>query len=330
MQVISYSDIDVQEWQDLVDKSPTATWFQTPEAYAFYSSMKEELDPFFFAVKEDNTLSGLIIGYILSEKNIIKKVFTRRAIIYGGPLLALHITENALITLLHVMKKALQDVIYIETRNFNDYSRWKSIFEQCGFIYQPHLNFHVDTSSLDIIQSNIGRHRWRYIRLSLKNGVKIISNPTVNQVSEYYDILSELYRKKVKTPLYSREFFERLYKLDSVKYILVELDGKVVGGTVCVFLNGRVVYEWYASGIETCRDDVRPLSVAIWGELLFAVEKDCPIFDFMGAGVPGEPYGVRDFKSEFGGKQVEYGRFLYKCNSILYWIGKLGVKWLRR
>jgi lipid II:glycine glycyltransferase (peptidoglycan interpeptide bridge formation enzyme) len=95
-------------------------------------------------------------------------------------------------------------------------------------------------------------------------------------------------------------------------------------------LNGRVVYEWYASGIETCRDDVRPLSVAIWGELLFAVEKDCPIFDFMGAGVPGEPYGVRDFKSEFGGKQVEYGRFLYKCNSILYWIGKLGVKWLRR
>jgi lipid II:glycine glycyltransferase (peptidoglycan interpeptide bridge formation enzyme) len=49
----------------------------------------------------------------------------------------------------------------------------------------------------------------------------------------------------------------------------------------------------------------------------------------MGAGKPDELYGVRDFKMEFGGEQVEYGRFLYVRKSMLYAIGKLAVKWLK-
>jgi hypothetical protein len=33
---------------------------------------------------------------------------------------------------------------------------------------------------------------------------------------------------------------------------------------------------------------------------------------------------------EFGGELVEYGRFLYIRKPLLYWIGKMGVKWLKR
>ena len=330
IKLLTYPEIDQQQWQELVDRSPYATWFQTKEAYEFYAANPEEMTPFAYGVVEEDRLVGVIVGYTTKCINAIQQYFTKRAIIYGGPLLDVDISNDALSTLLKtVVQNIALNPIYIETRNFNDYSNLKGIFEQCGFQYQPHLNFQVDTSSIKLAQSRIGKHRWRYIRLSMRDGAQIVAHPTLEQVQAFYTILQDLYRTKVRTPLWSWEFFERLYHTEHARYILVELDGQIVGGTACVCLPGKAVYEWYACGLDNCRDDIRPLSVAIWGEMQYAAENNYPLFDFMGAGSPDQPYGVRDFKAEFGGELVEYGRFLCIRKPLLYAIGKMGVKWLR-
>ena len=330
IQLHTYYTIDPKQWNELIQSSPVATWFQTPEAYRFYASVSDML-PFAYGVSEEDRLVGVIVGYVTKNSNSILQYFTKRAIIYGGPLLHPEISDFALSALLKTIAQNLDlNPIYIETRNFNDYSQWKSIFEANGFMYQSHLNYHVDTRTIDLAQSNIGKHRWKYIRLSMRDGAKIINNPSIDQVRAFYTILKDLYRTKVKTPLWSWEFFERLYYIENAKYILVELDGKIVGGAACVCLPGKALYEWYACGLDNCRDDIRPTSVAIWGEMQYAAENGYPLFDFMGAGKPDEPYGVRDFKAEFGGELVEHGRFLYVRKPLLYAIGKLGVKWLKR
>ena len=41
-------------------------------------------------------------------------------------------------------------------------------------------------------------------------------------------------------------------------------------------------------------------------------------------------FTVRDFKAKFGGELVEHGRFLCVRKPLLYWIGKTGVKLLKR
>ena len=330
-QLLTYPDIDPQQWQELVLSSPTATWFQTREAYAFYAANPEEMTPFVIGVEEDGHLAGVIVGYTTQEKSPIKQYFTCRSIIIGGPLLDEHISNEALRALLLAAKRVTQNSIYVETRNFHDYSHWKDLFETCGFQYQSHLNFHVDTTQpWETIENSIGKHRRKYIRLSMRDGAKIVEHPTIEQVRAFYTILQDLYRTKVKTPLWSWDFFERLYHVEHARYILVELDGQIVGGTACVCLPGKAVYEWYACGLDNCRDDIRPLSVAVWGEMQYAAENGYPLFDFMGAGSPDQPYGVRDFKAEFGGELVEHGRFLYIRKPLLYWIGKMGVKWLKR
>ena len=330
IKILTYDQIDQKQWQDLIENSATATWFQTDEAYRFYQSVGG-MRAFAYGVSEEGRLVGVVVGYVTKNSNSILQYFTKRAIIYGGPLLHPEISDFALSALLKTIAQNLDlNSIYIETRNFNDYSQWKSIFEENGFAYQPHLNFHVNTSTTDIAQSNIGKHRWKYIRLSMRDGAKIVEDPTIEQVRAFYSILQDLYRTKVKTPLWSWEFFERLYYIENAKYILVELDGQIVGGTPCVCLPGKAVYEWYACGLDNCRDDIRPLSVAIWGEMQYAAENGYPLFDFMGAGKPDEPYGVRDFKAEFGGELVEHGRFLCIRKPLLYAIGKMGVKWLKR
>ena len=330
IKILTYDQIDQQQWQELIQSSPVATWFQTDEAYRFYQSVGG-MQAFAYGVSEEGRLVGMVVGYVTKNSNSILQYFTKRAIIYGGPLLHPEISDFALSALLKIVAKNIDlNPIYIETRNFNDYSQWKEIFDINGFEYKKHLNYHVDTTTIDLAQSRIGKHRWKYIRLSMRDGASIVENPTIEQVRAFYSILVDLYRTKVKTPLWSWEFFEKLYHVEHAKYILVELDGKIVGGTVCVCLPDKAVYEWYACGLDNCRDDIRPLSVAIWGEMQYAAENGYPLFDFMGAGKPDEPYGVRDFKAEFGGELVEHGRFLCVRKPLLYKIGKLGVKWLKR
>jgi hypothetical protein len=338
----TYHEIDQQQWNELIQSSPTATWFQTKEAYVFYAANPDEMIPFVFGVERECALRALCVGYVTKERSAIKQYFTRRAIIIGGPLINNDATAEEVAALLNAVNKLqrsdLQPTgrstglspIYFETRNFHDYSRWKEVFQKAGFNYKKHLNYHINTTSLELAQSNIGKHRWRYIRLSMRDGAKIVEHPTIEQVRAFYTILQDLYRTKVRTPLWSWEFFERLYHTEHARYILVEVDGKIVGGTACVCLPGKAVYEWYACGLDDCRNDIRPLSVAIWGEMQFAAENGYPLFDFMGAGSPDQPYGVRDFKAEFGGELVEHGRFLCVRKPLLYAIGTLGVKWLKK
>jgi len=62
----------------------------------------------------------------------------------------------------------------------------------------------------------------------------------------------------------------------------------------------------------------------------YAIENSIPMFDFMGAGKPNEKYGVREYKSQFGGTLVEHGRFLYVSNQFLYNLGKKAIQFMKK
>jgi len=228
--------------------------------------------------------------------------------------------------------------IYIETRNFNNYEKWKNAFEKAGFSYAPHLNFHVDTSSVDVVESNLGKSRKRDIRTTIREGVTIVDllNERVSElerermVREYYLILKNLYKTKVKTPLFPESFFQTLAAHPSARFLLTELNGKIVGGTVCVAQEGKCLYEWFACGEDGVYPHVFPSCYATYAGIKYASEHNIPRFDMMGAGKPDEAYGVRDFKAKFGGKEVEHGRFLCVIKPLLYKVGILGVKILKK
>lgn len=329
--IIKHNRINTEQWANLLKESSTATWFQSAEAYNFYASMPDLFDPFVYAVENGGLLKGVIVGYITREKNAIKQFFTRRAIVIGGPALTEDITDEELIFLLNTVKSELKrKAIYVETRNFNDYSKWRIVFKKCGFEYEEHLNFHIDTSSEDVVNANLGKSRKRDIKTSFRDGATIIENPTLEQIKEYYNILSNLYKVKVKTPLFPFDFFRKLWGMPFGKFLLVELNDCIIGGTVCVEEKNKCLYEWFVCGMDGESKSIFPSSVATYAGIKYAMEHGCTRFDMMGAGTPAESYGVRDFKAKFGGKLVEHGRFCYVCNPLLYQIGKYGVKMLKR
>ncbi len=324
--------IDRTQWNTLVKESTTATWFQTPEAYDFYVSLPDIFSPFVVVVQRKDRFMGLCVGYITKEKNLIKQFFSRRAIIIGGPLIAKDIADEELLALLTEIKRQLRrKVIYIETRNFNDYSHWRSLFEQCGFKYQPHYDMQIDThQSWMEIENSIGKHRKKYIRLSYRDGIEVELHPSIEQVREYYKLLQHLYCEKIKLPLYPWSFFEHLYYVPSCHYFLVHYAERVIGGSICMSLEKHGIYEWFACGKDGVYKNIHPSSVTKYIGIKFAADNNYPIFDMMGAGKPEEEYGVRDFKAEFGGQLVEYGRFFYSCSPLLFVIGKIGVKLLKK
>ena len=150
----------------------------------------------------------------------------------------------------------------------------------------------------------------------------------------------------MKTPLFPLSFFIALNKHKDGRLLLMEYQGRIIGGTVCVIkgptpnpsLKGReqndnanngVVYEWFVCGEDGVYPHVFPSCYATYAGMKYAAEHGYARFDMMGAGKPGEAYGVRDFKAKFGGKEVEYGRFVCIAHPLLYRIGEFGVKVLR-
>jgi len=326
MRILTYSDIDPAAWQSLVAQSPYATWFQTSEAYQFYASNPKEMIPFAYGIERDGELRAVVVGYVTKEKSALKQFFTRRAIIIGGPLIGEYTTESDVEQLLRVTASELKSqTIYIETRNFHDYSKWRHVFEQFGFEYQPHLNIQVACNA----NHTMSEQRNRQVKKAIKNGAKIVEAQSEQEIREWYRILKQLYRQKVRTPLWSEEFFLQFHRNGVGKYLLVKYEGKVIGGMMCPVFAGKAIYEWYVCGLDDEYREQYPSVMATYATIEYAKKNGLPIFDFMGAGVPNQSYGVRDFKMEFGGEVVEYGRYLYIRKPLLYKIGKWGVKILK-
>lgn len=342
--ILTYNEIDRTEWGRLVRESETGTWFQSPEAYMLFASMPELFRPFAIAVERVNeltnerTLRGVCVGYVTREKSRVKQFFTRRAIINGGPVIADDATSEEVELLMQAVRQQFvighwsfgNAPIYIETRNFNDYSRWRDAFERAGFEYKKHLNFHIDCTDKEAMWERLSETRRRQIRKQPTQTLPIgkAYAPSEDEIREWYGILERLYRTRVKTPLFPETFFLEAYRQGIAKYLLIKHEGKVIGGMMIVS-SSNCVYEWYICGLDAEYKDQYPSVMATWAAMEYANKHGLARFDVMGAGVPDEPYGVRDFKAEFGGKLVEHGRFLCINKPLLYRLGVWGVHMLK-
>lgn len=325
---VSSDTIPAFLWSKILNNSQ-ASFFQTPDAESFFNACG--IETFIVAVEKNNKLKALVTGIIQKETGLIKSYFTRRAIILGGPVFDENIIPEEVSLLLKELKKILKNrAIFIEIRNFSNYSKYLKIFQKNKFDYLPHLNFHVDCKDEKIVKKNISKSKLRQIKKSLKSGAEIIEASSEFEVKAFYKILQNLYLTKIKTPLFPESFFLKFFRQKIGKYFLVRFENKIIGGIMCSVFDNRVIYEWFVCGEDGEYNGIYPSVLATWAAMDYANKNGIERFDFMGAGTPDKDYGVRDFKSKFGGELVEHGRFLYIANPFLYRLGKIGVKLLKK
>jgi len=330
--ILHKDDISTSKWESFISENPFTTPFQTPNFFRFYNSVSG-LSAQVYSVEESDELLALCVVTFQKESGI-KAYFSRRAIIYGGPVLAeVPKKREALKFLLESIQADIKrKVIYIETRNFNDYSDYKVSFATELWHYEPYLNIRISLAGKSIgeILEALKYNRRREINLSVKEGAIFRAADTIAEVTEIYRILEDLYKQRVNLPLPALEFFLRLYQSDAGKVFVVMHNDKVIGGSFCFYYPGNSIFTMYYCGSRDYHPRIFPTHLAIIAAIDFGVKNDLKMIDLMGAGKPGKEYGVRKYKSEFGGEMVEHGRFLRICTPLLFTVGKMALSLIKR
>ncbi len=315
--------IPENKWNELLRENPHSTPFQTPE---FYRLIREipGLSVYACAVEANGKLLALAVTVVFSGRGL-KGFFSRSGIIYGGPLVRQG-ENDALSSLLEAIHCAIaRRTIYLETRNYSDYSAVRGLFEKHGWSYIPYLDIRIDTGNREAMYSAISSSRRRQIRRAAGSGAEIKEASSMADVEMFYRILNDHYRKRVRKPLMPIEFFRRAFSYRFGKFLLVWYQNRVIGGIYCPLLEHHSIYEFYICGLDQEYRDQYPSVMATWAAMEYACDNSIEYFDLMGGGPPDKNYGVRDFKVRFGGRQVEYGRFLKINNRFMYTLGKTGI-----
>ncbi|MCQ2348785.1 MAG: hypothetical protein MJZ65_06360 [Paludibacteraceae bacterium] len=244
---------------------------------------------------------------------------TKRAIVQGG--IAIQEQEKALpkesaanSQLMQHVRSCMEELaqeakrqgcVYAEVRCFDDYSVFRQILEQAGWVYQPHYDV------LIYPMQNIPEAKMRQINAAIRNGYSWHEAQNEDEVKAFYKCLKHLYRTKVRRPLPKESFFLNAWQQGVKVLVSVDGNGDVVGGVLMPVM-GNKAYEWYICGQV----------MSTWAMIDYGRQHAIEVIDMMGAGEPDVPYGVRDFKLQMGGELHEWGRYVYVMRPWVYQLGK--------
>lgn len=329
MKVLKQDEISREKWDKLLADCSFASPFQTPEYYDLVSNRKDSRAAV-FGLEESGQLKVVMVVSIMKEPRLTG-FFSRRGIIFGGPLIGEATTDELIYFLTESQKNLKGKAIYLEIRNFFDYSSYKDSFLKSGWTYEPYLNIQINLKGIgkEELLSSFKYNRRREIKQSISNGAAYHLSEKKEEIFSVYQILQELYRENVKLPLPSFDFFYAFYETGILKVFVVEHKGKVIGGSFCPVLSEKGLYTYYYCGLRNYHKQIFPTHLAVLAALEYAIENNIQKVDFMGAGKPDVEYGVRNYKLEFGGELVEHGRFINVLNPFLYKLGKFGLKVLK-
>jgi len=322
-------------WESFLSDHQHRTIFQSPEMYDLYKEAPN-FAPIILAI-EDNRgiLKAILLAVNIKDYKGIIGDLTVRTIIYGGPLISGE--EGNPEELSGILLKALIDTVekrslYIQFRNAYDMTPLYPSFQKNRFLAEDHLNLIVSTSDSQTAHSGISKSKIRQAKNSVDSGVELVLASTEEEINHFYLILEQIYKDKAKKPLPQKSFFISFFramqkgKLGII--ILAKYQGIVIGGMLCPITPGKILSEWYICGLDKMNNKVHPSVLLTYGAIEYAISNAIPKFDFMGIGSPDKPYGVRDFKTRFGGQSVNFGRFTRINNPNLYRIARAGYSLL--
>lgn len=323
------SSPDISRWEAFIRAHPDSTIFQHPCFFQLHNSIADVAAGVFVVVDRRGDISGILAYTIISEGGY-KKLFSRRSIIQGGPLVK---DNDAFLfqLLLNAYNKEIKKnrAIYTEIRNHRDTTAERRIFERHGFEYSHHLNICIDlTKEENELRMEMHKKRMSNIRRAIKKGVYTRDIKDGREIDEAYNLIKKTYHR-VNLPLPSPELFLNAQKYFAEKLkIYGAFSGDKMIGVRAYLLFNRTIYDWYA-GSDERYFNLHPNDVLPWHMMLWGKENNFSIYDFGGAGNPSRAYGVRTYKERFGGSTVDRGRYLKIHNRFLYKIGLLAIKYYK-
>jgi serine/alanine adding enzyme len=305
--------LDEEKWRQFIESQPTSGVFHTPEMLQVFARVKGHQPTFWATVDDSHCPLVLFLPVEVTLMGGLLRRFTTRAVIYGSVLCTPGLGgQEALRMLLRAYKQKIKgSILFTELRNLSDLSTVQPVLNDCGFIYEDHLNYLIDLDRpLEEVMQSIGRRTRKRIRRGLRKSEVSVQDVTErDRIKTCYELIRKSYIE-AGVPLADQSLFEAafdvLYPRGMVKFWLARV-GQACAAASVELLYKDVVYGWYG-GVDRAYADYTPGELLMWHILKWSVENGYKVYDFGGAGRPDEEYGVRDFKAKFGGRLVNYGR----------------------
>lgn len=318
--IAELTEEELAQWAQDFGLSEPAHFFQGPLFARLVAESGIYRHGLVLAEEADGRRAGILSFVLLHEHRHLFQALTTRAVVYGGPVFGkgmqpeqqAEVAKALLTCMVHELKNRC---LYIQFRNFYDTGHLSALFRQQGFFFSDRLNLLKPLDDRVSALASLSATRRRQLRLSAANGLVVRPAKGVEEVDGFYGLLRVLYREKVRKPLPDRTLFRRFYALserhDCGKILVAEYRGQLVGGILAPAMPGGAIFEWYVCGldIQLAAERVYPSVSLTWAAMELGMGMACHTFDFMGMGLPGKPYGVREFKARFGGRWVNYGRW---------------------
>lgn len=322
----SNHSIDKELWKKFILSLPTGNYFQHPDFLeCFLESSKHEIITI-FAINGQAQITGLICGIIYREFSGFLGKISNRIIIVGAPLIVPDEIDTAGTLINKFDETFSKRVIFTQFRNIFPLNDLNNYFLNLGYSFEEHLNVIIDlTKDIQDLWREIDSKRRNEIRKAEKEGTSVELIIKESDLRDTYNILCEVYSRTGLPLLRYNIFkaaFEKSKETEGFKAFGAFNSGCLIG-TMYTLCYKETVYDWYAGSISKYynkhSNDLIPWEVILWGKK-YGFKK----FDFGGAGKPGVPYGVREYKKKYGGKLVSYGRYEKINKPILMKIAKTG------
>lgn len=307
--------LDRDDWDRFVNSNSRATVFQTSNMAEVYKRTTKYEPVLIAAVNErtDEVLATLLV-VIKKEKNGFLGSFSTHSSIRGGPIFDDSQTGITAASELikyydkEIRKKALYTRIY---NLYDDVHQFSSVLCNHNYKFEKHLNYLIDLNRpKDKIWQDMNRSRRKRINKAKKEGVIVEEVDSDSLIPVVYNLIRGTYIN-AKLPLLDitllKSTFAILYPKNMIKVFMAKYNEEYIAAQVRLLYNG-VIYAWY-SGVSQNSLKLNSIPLLIWHVLEWGSENGYHTFDFGGAGTTNEMQGIKDFKSQFGGNLVNYGRY---------------------
>lgn len=307
------NQLDEPVWREfLAVPDVEANVFHTPEMVRVFESAARHRALPWAALDGRGRVRALLVPVEVTLRQGAMRFLTSRSVVYGGiARTADEAGSEAAAALLETYAASASRVtLFTEIRHLSDPAPLRYALASAGFRHEDHLNYLIPLA-------DPGRDPWRgltraarkHVTRAERKGVTVTEETAPAAIDEAYRLLEAVYRR-ARVPLASRSLFEaavaELVEPGLLHVFAARLDGEMIGARFVLTYRDRVM-DWYA-GSDRRFASFSPNELLVWHTLRWARERGFAVFDFGGAGRPGEPYGPRDFKAKFGGDLVDFGR----------------------
>ena len=129
---------------------------------------------------------------------------------------------------------------------------------------------------------------------------------------------------------YFKAVFDVLVPKNMAKFFMAKHEGRYIAAILLLMYKG-IVHEWYA-GSSRKREDLLlyPNDLLVWHTIEWSCNNGFHTYDFLGAGDPNMSSSLLEFKKQFGGQLVNYGRYIKIHSPKKLWLSKKVFKVYKR